>query len=46
MEIKEVNCRIGSLEIYRVQLFQCHVVNCRIGSLETKGDQRANKGMG
>ncbi len=31
---KQVNCRIGSLEIPLVRLPHSLVVNCRIGSLE------------
>ena len=32
--IFDVNCRIGSLEIYRQKRFLPSSVNCRIGSLE------------
>ncbi len=30
----QVNCRIGSLEIFSLNLRACPFVNCRIGSLE------------
>ena len=37
MIIKDVNCRIGSLEIFLLSIYLRDHVNCRIGSLETYG---------